>query len=62
MGDASANLRLHGVLDEGELDSYTFIAQAGDAVGLQVTDLAGGALALWPEFAIYGPAGDGCMP
>ena len=44
-----------GHIDEGELDSYTFTANAGDGIMLRVTDLAGGAFV--PAFNIYDSTG-----
>ena len=42
-------------IDEGELDSYTFTAQAGEGVALRVTDITGGPLL--PGFIVYDPTG-----
>jgi hypothetical protein len=42
-------------LDEGALDSYTFAANAGQTIVLQMTDLAGGPLA--PRITVYDPTG-----
>jgi hypothetical protein len=42
-------------LDEGELDSYTFAAQAGQAIALRMADVTGGALAPW--ITVYDPLG-----
>jgi hypothetical protein len=45
-----------GHIDEGEVDSYTFTASAGEGILLRLTDLAGGAFTPW--FTVYGPAGN----
>ena len=44
-----------GSIDEGDLDSYTFTANAGDSIKLRVADPAGGAFD--PNFDIYDPSG-----
>jgi hypothetical protein len=44
-----------GHIDEGELDSYTFTAAAGEGILLRLTDVAGGALV--PTFKLYDAAG-----
>lgn len=42
-------------IELGDLDSYTFTANAGDTAHLQVTDTSGGALQ--PQIALYRPDG-----
>ncbi|MCA9471859.1 MAG: GDSL-type esterase/lipase family protein [Nitrospirales bacterium] len=42
-------------IDLGDLDSYTFTANAGEAVQIQVTDLSGGPLSLRVD--LYSPSG-----
>ena len=44
-----------GQLVEGALDSYTFTAQIGDSVTIQVVNTTGGSLV--PAFSIYDPSG-----
>lgn len=46
-----------GVLDLGDLDSYTFAANAGDGLQLRVGDVA--ITALTPEISLYSPSGVG---
>src|SRR5262249_22138890 len=47
-----------GHIDEGELDSYTFSANAGEGIAVRVTDLAGGPFT--PLVSVYWP--DGSLP
>jgi hypothetical protein len=44
-----------GTIEEGELDSYTFSANAGEGIQLRMTDLGGGVFA--PAMEIYTPSG-----
>jgi hypothetical protein len=44
-----------GTIDKGDLDSYTFTANAGEGIQLRLTDVAGGAFV--PALAVYNPAG-----
>jgi hypothetical protein len=44
-----------GIIDKGDLDSYTFTATAGEGVQLRMVDIAGGTF--WPGFEVYDPSG-----
>jgi hypothetical protein len=54
-GSLSPGMVVPGQLAEGAIDSYTFAAQAGEGVGLRVTDVAGGTFT--PAFIVYDPTG-----
>ena len=53
-GELSSGDVIQGQIDEGELDSYTFSAQAGNGVALSATATTG---ALVPALIVYDPTG-----
>ncbi|HTQ06135.1 MAG TPA: IPT/TIG domain-containing protein [Polyangiaceae bacterium] len=54
-GTLDPNNPIDGVIDEGDIDSYTFTVTAGETVQLRVTDV--GATSFIPELAVYDPTG-----
>ena len=44
-----------GMIDKGEIDSFTMVVNTGETVQLRMTDVAGGSLQ--PELVVYDPSG-----
>lgn len=51
---------IQGTIDQGDLDSYTFTAVAGEGIVASFADV--GATGLWPGIAVYDPFGDLATP